>query len=332
MGDVALTLPVLKGFLKANPNARITLITRKFFSPFFSGVDGVQIVSPDLKGRHKGFFGILRFASELRKKACYTHVIDLHSVIRSVIIRKLFGLRGVKTYGLTKNRKEKKNLLGASTEPKLHHTIHRYAKVFEQAGFSVILPEGKAMQYSNEANIEIKTFMQEQGLGSNKLVGIAPFAKHPLKIWPQTKVEQLLKKLEGEPGVMVLLFGGGQEEMEKLKSLSVKYSNCLVPNVGFKNELALMSHLSVMLSMDSSNMHLASLLGIPVVSIWGATHPGIGFSAWGQPKENSIQIPKQDLPCRPCTIYGKGSCQRGDFACMEEISVDRVILALKKYL
>jgi ADP-heptose:LPS heptosyltransferase len=88
-------------------------------------------------------------------------------------------------------------------------------------------------------------------------------------------------------------------------------------------ELILMSHLNVMLSMDSANMHLASLTDTPVVSIWGATHPYAGFLGWNQPQENILQV--DDLDCRPCSIYGQKPCLRGDYACMNQITPDQVV-------
>ena len=78
-------------------------------------------------------------------------------------------------------------------------------------------------------------------------------------------------------------------------------------------ELALMSHLDVMVSMDSGNMHLASLINTPVVTIWGATHPLAGFMGWNQSEENAVQV---DLPCRPCSVYGNKPCSRKDYACL----------------
>ena len=56
----------------------------------------------------------------------------------------------------------------------------------------------------------------------------------------------------------------------------------MIGKLNMRTELNLMSHLDVMLSMDSANMHLASLVNIPVVSIWGATHPYAGFMGWKQ--------------------------------------------------
>ena len=87
-----------------------------------------------------------------------------------------------------------------------------------------------------------------------------------------------------------------------------------------------MSHLDKMVSMDSGNMHLASLVACPVVSIWGATHRYAGFLGWNQSSDNVIDIP---LPCRPCSIYGNKPCLRGDYACLcgidPQVVVDRVV-------
>lgn len=78
------------------------------------------------------------------------------------------------------------------------------------------------------------------------------------------------------PSCRIFFFGGGQSEMDIINSLVEKYPNSINASAnlgGLRNELTLMSHLDVMVSMDSSNMHMASLVGCPVVSVWGATHP-----------------------------------------------------------
>ena len=90
-----------------------------------------------------------------------------------------------------------------------------------------------------------------------------------------------------------------------------------------------MSHLDVMLSMDSANMHLASLVATPVVSVWGATHPYAGFMGWNQNPENVIQIP---LECRPCSIFGQKACLRGDYACMNRIAPETIVEQIEKNL
>ena len=94
-------------------------------------------------------------------------------------------------------------------------------------------------------------------------------------------------------------------------------------------ELNLMSHLDVMLSMDSANMHLASLVNTPVVSVWGATHPYAGFMGWGQSPENAVQL---NMPCRPCSVYGQKPCWRTDYACMTNIAPKLIIDKIEQIL
>jgi ADP-heptose:LPS heptosyltransferase len=86
--------------------------------------------------------------------------------------------------------------------------------------------------------------------------------------------------------------------------------------MNFEKELEMISQLDVMISMDSANMHLASLFGVPVVSVWGATHPFAGFNGWGQTPENAVQV---DLYCRPCSVFGNKPGYRGDLFCLHSI-------------
>ncbi|MEG0191459.1 MAG: glycosyltransferase family 9 protein, partial [Lachnospiraceae bacterium] len=89
------------------------------------------------------------------------------------------------------------------------------------------------------------------------------------------------------------------------------------------------SYLDVMLSMDSANMHLASLVGIPVVSVWGATHPYAGFMGWKQQPDHTVQV---DLSCRPCSVYGQKPCFRGDYACLMQITPRQVIEKIERII
>jgi ADP-heptose:LPS heptosyltransferase len=99
--------------------------------------------------------------------------------------------------------------------------------------------------------------------------------------------------------------------------------------MSFKEELDVISGLDVMVSMDSANMHLASLYGVPVISIWGATHPFAGFYGWGQAIENAVQV---DLYCRPCSVFGNKRGVRDDLACLYSISPVAVYNQVMKQL
>lgn len=324
MGDVALTLPAVRGVLNENSNVRITVLTRPFFAPFFANVEGLEVFTSELNGRHKGFGGLFKLFIDLKRNNHFDQVIDLHSVIRSRFISLLFRISGTKQFAIEKDRGSKKTYLTSDKEPQLEHTIDRYTKVFKKAGISCIPMLAPVINTSVVEDLPVEDYLIENDLVDKTLIGIAPYAKHQLKIWPEEQLKELISKLENNPNIRILLFGGGEEELNNLCKLIKNFKHCLIPSLNFKQELVLFQKLSMMLSMDSSNMHLAVLSGIPVISVWGATHPGIGFGAWMQDSKNAIQIPKSELECRPCTIYGKGECRRGDFACMNRINSELV--------
>ena len=64
------------------------------------------------------------------------------------------------------------------------------------------------------------------------------------------------------------------------------------------------------------------MVGTPVLSIWGATHPFAGFMGWQQKNEYAVQ---KKLECRPCSVYGNKECKRGDYACLNTINTEDII-------
>ncbi|MEG1580728.1 MAG: glycosyltransferase family 9 protein, partial [Bacteroidaceae bacterium] len=160
--------------------------------------------------------------------------------------------------------------------------------------------------------------------GTNQWVGIAPFAQHRGKVYPTELMEQVVQQVAARDQVQVFLFGGGTEEQQKCEAWAKTYPSVtsLVGKSDLRTELHVMSHLDVMVSMDSANMHLASIVATPVVSIWGATHPYAGFMGWQQSTDNAIQL---DLPCRPCSVYGKKPCALGTYACLYGILPTRIV-------
>ena len=153
-------------------------------------------------------------------------------------------------------------------------------------------------------------------------VGVAPFAQHKGKIWPLEKMEQLVSMLS-ERGYKVLLFGSA-DEAKVLEPWAGKYAGVesLAGRFGFEEELERIAALDVMVSMDSANMHFASCVGVPVVSIWGATHPCRGFYGWRQDPSWAVQ---REMDCRPCSKYGNKPCRKGDYPCLKGIEPMEVI-------
>lgn len=326
MGDVALTLPPLRAFREKYPDYELLVLTRPAFAAFFGDGSGIKLLAADLKGRHKGFSGIWILYRDIKKEGKIDFVIDLHNVIRSRILGGLLRLSGTPVYIIDKGRKEKRALVKGLIRQPLKHTAERYAEVFGRAGFSISPVKGRCITPGERAVSKAGELLAGyRGLN----IGIAPFARHELKQWPAERMLELMRMISGRVTARFWLFGG-IEERDRLAAME-KAGRGITSTCGrlkLDEELALMGKLDFMIAMDSSNMHMAALAGARVISIWGGTDPKAGFGAWGQPPEYSVYISSEELDCRPCTIYGKGSCRRGDFACMIRLTPEMVFKRL----
>jgi ADP-heptose:LPS heptosyltransferase len=307
MGDVAMTVPVLRALVLQHPDVKITMVSRPFFQPFFEGIPNVNFFGVDLKERHKGFLGLFRLFSDLRKLNIDA-VADLHNVLRSKVVRTLFALSGKKVVATDKGRAEKKALTSLTNKvfAPVKPMVERHVDTFNQLGFSIDLanpkfPE-KAILSDEILKIigEIPTFV-----GMNR-IGIAPFAQYESKVYPIDLMQQVIDDLAKNKNVKIFLFGGGATEIQKLKQLQNNHDNVIIVagKLSFEAEIQLISNLDVMLSMDSGNAHIAAMLGVKVITLWGATHPFVGFKPFNQPDDFCLTSDRAQFPLLPTSIYG----------------------------
>nr|WP_246566554.1 glycosyltransferase family 9 protein [Kaistella soli] len=301
-----MTVPVLTEFLEQNPGVEIVMVSRKNFKDLFEGIPNLIFKGVDID-EYSGFFGIRKLAKELTKDFKPDYVADLHDVIRTKILSRVFKMKGYKVSIINKGKKEKEDLTNIRNLEKipLKRNTERYADVFREMGFSVKL----SYQY--------RTVCAEKSG-----VGFAPFAQHEGKMLPLEKSFELAKILSKKH--KVYFFGGGKSEIEILDNWVRQIPNTenFAGKLSIKEELKKISEMETMISMDSANMHLASLVGTRCVSIWGSTHPFAGFLGYGQNENDAVQI--TDLTCRPCSVFGDKPCYRGDWACLEEIDIQKI--------
>jgi len=328
MGDVALVLPAVVSLLQQNEELEITFVSRSFFAPIFEGNNRLHFVGADVKGKHKGLKGLLRLSSELHKKTKFDAVVDLHGLLRSRIVTGYFRAKGIQTVTFDKGRSEKKEVLKSRKLRPLLHSTQRYLNAFSKFGLKNELLNGP--YYLPKKVKEAEAVLLSKKLGSDfNLIGIAPFAQHSSKEWPLIKVRELIAELTQNPKNRVLLFGGGEEEVAKLAEIEDENPRCfsLAGKFPLGVELSVICKLNVMVSMDSANMHLATLCGTPVVSIWGPTHHYLGFGPLNN-AQNIVEVPVTELPCRPCSVFGNLKTQaEKDCAkkAMDGISVKMVL-------
>jgi ADP-heptose:LPS heptosyltransferase len=330
MGDVALLTPVLRAVERKYPDLELVVLTRPAFMPFFSSFSQTSVFKVELKGRHKGIIGLFRLFGDLRRTGEFDRVIDLHDVMRSQVLRIMFSLCGVPSSVIEKGRKEKRAIIRGRSALSLKHSVNRYMDVFEKAGFPAGHVEGPWLVPPVNDLETADRMMPDKGIFA---IGVAPFARHELKMWPLESMLVLLKMISAKYAVKFFLFGGIDDKL-RLEALrtSLPGAHTVTGSLSLSGELALMSRLDLMIAMDSSNMHMAALTGTKVVSIWGATDSRTGFGAWMQPDSNTVSIPVTQLICRPCTIYGKGKCRRGDLACLAWLTPEMVFKRIEKII
>lgn len=334
IGDVAMTVPVVYSLAHQYPNVRITFLSKPFARPFFDNLaPNVGFMEADIKNEYHGVKGLNALYRRLTAKN-FTAIADLHNVLRSNYLRMRFNLDMYKVAHINKHRSGKRSLvqLNGKVLKQQPTTFHNYCEVFEKLGYPVKMNFTSIFNESRgDLNLLPKMFREINPSVNN--IGIAPFAAHKGKIYPIEKMEEVIDILcKNNPSCNIFLFGSGDKETKVFAEWTHKYSqvtNASGQMATIVQELILMSHLDLMISMDSANMHLASLVNIPVVSIWGATHPFTGFLGWNQSLDNAIQL---DMPCRPCSIYGKKKCMRNDYACMYDIPPQLIVSKVENIL
>ncbi|WP_265132006.1 glycosyltransferase family 9 protein [Chryseobacterium oranimense] len=306
-GDVAMTAPVFREFLEQNPDVEIIMVSRKNFESLFTDIQNVTFKGVNLD-EYKGIFGLTRLANELAKEFNPDFIANLHDVIRTKILDRIFRRKGFKVFKINKGKEEKEELTDVwnLNKVQLKKTVERYADVFRAMGFRVEL-----------------SHKLRPTPGPKSGIGLAPFAQHRGKMLPLEKSYELAKILAQKHPIY--FFGGGKKETETLEKWEREIPNTksLSGKLSLSEELQKISELELMISMDSANMHLASLVGTRCVSVWGSTHPYAGFLGFGQSEDDVVQV--KDLTCRPCSVFGDKECYRGDWACLEELNIQKIV-------
>lgn len=326
LGDVAMVVPIILGLRQQYPSLKITLVSRPFFAPLFRDIPDLQFYPVDLDKKHKGVLGLYQLFRELSLLDIDAFA-DLHNVLRSKILGIFFKMNGTPVVTLDKGRSDRKKL--TTQKPKtiapIKSVFERAADVFTRLNLPISLTRITLLKRL-ELNPEITSVTGDKNC---KWIGIAPFAAYATKMYPLALMEKVIEKL-AEDTVKIFLFGGGKKEAQILEEMASKNENCinLAGKISFENELKVISNLNLMLGMDSGNGHLAAMYDVPVITLWGNTHPYAGFKPFRQPEEYSLTPDLLKYPLLPTSVYGK-KIIAGYKDCMADISTDEVLQIVK---
>lgn len=322
-GDVLITLPVMLSLLKQYPETHLFFYTKKEFVQFFPSHQNLTVTGVDFK-EYAGLFGLYALFKQIYRQQKFAAAIDLHGVVRTFTLNLFFRLSGIPVYSIDKHRLARKKFIKGIDRRPLPPITHLYADAFHRAGFhfSLLPPPyypgtGDLLKYKDNCRFTI---------------GISPFAKHATKTWPMEYFRELMQYLDTHLDVGFYIFCS-QSELEFTGSLEARQITRVAEWEDPGKELLVLQGLDVMISLDSANMHLADAAGIPVVSIWGGTHPDMGFKPVNQPEEYIVES-EEYFACRPCSVYGRKDCVLKDrpFACLTTISPRQVANVVFKAL
>ncbi len=335
LGDVAMTIPVLYSVGMANPDVEFVFVTRvSMTGMFINPPENVKVRGVDLTDtRYGGVTGLRRLYKELHEEYHFDAVADLHNVLRTMILDVQARMAGCRVARINKGRSMKRQLTRSSNKIMLPLISQRarYREVFHRLGL-VVEPRFTSLYGDQKGDPALFAAITPPKQPGEHWIGIAPFAKHRGKIYPVELMEKVVDHFAAMDSVKIFLFGAGAEEEEILgrwAGKSERVVSLAAKRYGFPVELDLLSHLDVMVSMDSANMHLASLVRTPVVSIWGATHPYCGFKGWKQDDSDIVQL---SMTCRPCSVFGDKPCHRGDYHCLAGIAPMTIINKINAHL
>lgn len=331
MGDVAMTIPVVLTLLKQYPKLKVSILTKPVFATLFKDIPEIEIIPANIDSEHKGLTGIYKLSQEL-KAHHFSAVADLHDVLRTKILKFFLFFQGLKIKSIKKGRKDKKALTRSKNKifKALKPTTSRYADVFEALKYPISLSDPV---FLNQRAIDNNFIKDLHFYKAKKHLGIAPFAAHDSKVYPADLMQECIKQLAGDKDLNIYLFGAKGQEMSRLHNWAHPYSNvyCIAGKYSLEKQLNLISHLDLMLSMDSGNGHLAAMFGVKVITIWGQTHPYAGFAPFLQSQEEQILPNRKIFPLLPTSVYGHKAIE-GYAEVMRSIKPGQVVERVKQNL
>lgn len=321
IGDVILTLPMVQLLKKRYPTVAIDFVTTKRASSVLQNHPDInEIIIYDKYGEDKGLKGFKKVTSLLKSKK-YDVAIVPHRSIRSAL---LIYLSRIKTR-IGFNRSAGKILFNRIVKYRYDiHEVERNISLLKPLLIETRKKELPRLYPSiDDKKIVDKILFEEEILDTSRLIGIAPGSVWNTKRWTKEGYFQLVRKLLSEKYNVCLI--GGKEDVKLCNEIINNTTRGGVINLSGKLTLLqsaeLIRRCRVLITNDSSPVHLAAAVDTPVVAIFGPTLPAFGFAPYS---DGSVVVETHGLKCRPCAIHGGKKCPIGTFDCMIKITHEMV--------
>ena len=322
IGDIVLTSPVVRCIKKQMPETEIHYLTKKSFSILVESnpyIDKIHLLDDNLSKTLKDL-----------ESENFDFIIDLHNNIRTFKI-KWHLEKPVRSFNKINIRKWllvnfKLNILPEK------HIVQRY---LETARRLKVFDDGEGLDYFIPQKDEIKL----SDFPLTHLHGYAALvigAQHYTKKLPLIKLKELCEKIQ----IPVIVIGGIEDsvtgnELEKFFPYKV-FNACGKFNLN--QSASIIRQSKIVITNDTSMMHIAAAFKKIIHSFWGNTVPIFGMQPYfgsnakyqSLYKSNSFLHEAKNVNCRPCSKIGFQKCPKGHFDCMMKQSFDNLLNELPK--
>lgn len=329
LGDIVLTTPVIKSVKQKFPQSKIFFLTKSQYQDLLKSDPNIfSLIKFDPVKKHKGILGFLKLVKEL-KTFNFDLVVDLHANLRSFFIRHLLKtgikIKYDKRWWARFLLVHFKFLKAKST-----HTVDSYLERLKKIGVNSFEKDPKIFLDQESENF-LKDFLIEKKIEKDDIVvGIHPGARWETKRWIEEKFAKVCQILNQKAELKIILFGDqkDQEVIERISSQIEDQKLFKAVNLPLNKFMSLIKRCDCFITNDSGPMHIASALGVPVVAIFGPTHPRLGFSPMGS--ENIVLT--ANVKCSPCSLHGEKRCHKKSRYCMDLIEPEMVTDAVGRLL
>jgi len=340
LGDVILTTPVIGALKSQFPQSRIFFLTKAQYGDVLRADPRIfSLIEFDPMQKNKGFSGFMRLVSELRSQD-FDLLVDLHANLRSFFVRHLTKSKIKLKYN--KHRLSRFLMVHLKfLKTKAIQTVDSYLEILKR--IKIYAPEKNPLIFSSQDNVESSDhFLLEQKVKKDDIVvGVHPGARWETKRWDEEKFAQVCQILIEGHNCKILLLGDAEDD-ELVENIS-KGVHELVENISkgvpkprviqvlglpTGRILSLIKRCDCLVTNDSGPMHIAQALQVPVVAIFGPTHPKLGFAPLGS--KNVVLC--ANVKCSPCSLHGEKRCSKKSRFCMDLIEPKMVVEAVEKLL
>ncbi|MBU0983179.1 MAG: hypothetical protein KKA42_04875, partial [candidate division Zixibacteria bacterium] len=319
LGDVILTSPIVLNVRINFPQAEILFLTKERFRPVvqsFGEVDRI-VALPD----HASLTQVMAIIDSLDGEGIDT-IVDLHGNFRSWLIRTTVTANARAHY--PKRRIERIPWIARRRRTQEYpHTVDLYNDTLRQMDRAA---------YADRPVLHFSTLSEdwrERIPQDCPVVVVGPGAAHPNKQWPVERFAEVARRLHEEHGAVILWTvmqaDAGKSGLEGEFPPGHFHE---LADLDFASLRDVFARADVALTNDSGLGHLASAVGTPVLTVFGPTHPYLGFA----PRGLFDRVLEVDEPCRPCSRHGKTPCHREERFCFTRISAERAFAQLSDML